>query len=413
MNNLTGKQVFNMSVSRSPKLNLSHIIVLILLVSLIGCDSMSGINDSFSGRRVDYKKQSRSIDRLEMPPDLISNETEDALQIPEVAQQSVKASDYQQTVGSRTNNHPVIVNTRHKRLTASVPLQQQVLPQQDNIELLKEGNVRYLRIHAPRQEIWNKMREFWINKGILIKRESPATGILETEWAENRADIPQDPIRNTLGKYLGSLYSAATRDKYRVRLEATADPDVTELYITHYGMKEVLEGNEGDRTIWVVRPRDPELEIEMLGSMMVYFGVQAQKAKTLLALHQQKKKDKAVLSRNGKGIAQLVIKQTFPRAWRRTGAALDRISFVVEDRDRSKGIYYVQYADPLADETKGGWFSKLKFWGDDHSVKRKYQIHLSAYQKDYTLAQVLDEKGGILSSDTAYRILNLLYEQLK
>ncbi len=378
----------------------SSFIIWATLFLLLGCDSLPDINETFAGRKVDYKKQSRSIDRLEMPPDLISAETEDMLAVPELATtQKAKASDYTATtVGAPASTR--------------LPLGQQVLPRLENIELLKEGNVRYLRIHAPREQVWNKMREFWINKGMLIKRESPSTGILETEWAENRADIPQGPIRNTLGKVLGSLYSAATRDKYRVRIEATTTPDVTEMYITHYGMKEVLEGDEGDRTVWVFRPRDPELEAEMLGSMMIYFGVETQKAKLLLAQQKQQRKDKAVLGRNARGVSQLMIKEPFPRAWRRTGAALDRISFIVEDRNRSRGIYYVQYADPLAEETKGGWFSSLKFWGNDVEDKSKYQIKLTD-KKEYTAVSVLDEQGKELTSDTAYRILTLLYEQLK
>ena len=55
---------------------------------------------------------------------------------------------------------------------------------------------------------------------------------METDWSENRADIPQGFIRKAIGKVMDSVYSAATRDKYRVRLERGADGS-TEIYLTH------------------------------------------------------------------------------------------------------------------------------------------------------------------------------------
>ncbi|MFK5894054.1 MAG: outer membrane protein assembly factor BamC [Pseudomonadota bacterium] len=372
------------------------IIILISQAMLLGCDSMPDINDTFSGRKVDYKKQSRSIERLEVPPQLITTEATEAMVIPDIVEQSAE------------NGTSAKFQTR----VSQIPLSQQVLPVQENIELLKEGNVRYLHIKGSKEQAWNKMREFWLSKGMLIKRETPTTGILETEWAENRADIPQDAIRSALSKVFDGLYSAGTRDKYRVRIEQSMKAGYSELYLTHYGMEEVLEGHEGDRTIWINRPRDPELEAEMLGSMMVFFGLEEHKAKMLLAKKAKQRKDKAVIVRNVKGESLLFIKETFPRAWRRTGAALDRISFIVEDRDRSNGIYYVQYADPLADETKSGWFGSLKFWGKETKDKTKYQIKLTGKDEE-TIVKVLDGNGQENISGTAYRILTLLHEQLK
>ncbi|MFK5984035.1 MAG: outer membrane protein assembly factor BamC [Pseudomonadota bacterium] len=375
----------------------SKLIVLSISTILLGCDSMPDINDTFAGRKVDYKKQSRSIESLEVPPQLITSEISNAMVIPDVVEDPTQISSLAKA------------NTRVRQ----IPLSQQVLPTQENIELLREGNVRYLRLKGSKEQAWNKMREFWLSRGMLIKRETPATGILETEWAENRADIPQDGVRKVLSTVFDGLYSAGTRDKYRVRIEQSTEAGYSELYLTHYGMEEVLEGHEGERTIWIKRPRDPELEAEILGSMMVFFGLEEQKAKLLLANKAKKRQEKATIARNNKGQALLLVKETFPRTWRKTGSALDRINFIVEDRDRSKGIYYVQYADPLADETKGGWFSSLKFWDKNKTKdKTKFQIKLTA-KEDETLIQVQDENGKEVLTDTAYRILTLLHEQLK
>ncbi len=382
----------NLPVSQYTRLALAIAIASILT----GCGGSSGLSDTFAGRKVDYEKQSRDVEPLEIPPDLTSAAYDEMMVVPDI--NTGGSASYEDYAKERQGNRIVI---------------DRVLPEQENIQLIREGkDVRRLVITGTKAQVWEKMREFWLNSGMLVKRENPSTGILETEWAENRADIPQDFIRSTLSLVLESFYSAGTRDKYRVRIEESEQPEKINLYLTHYGMEEVIENETTERTIWKPRPRDPELEAEMLGRMMVYMGVEEQKAKTMLARSTTKKVERATISRNAQGNSRLVVNETFPRAWRRTGVSLDRISFVVEDRNRENGVYFVQYVDPLAEE-KGGFFSGLKFWGEDKPVDQsKYQIKLFA-RGDDTVIIVLDSNGQPDTSKTSYRILNLLHEQLK
>ena len=365
--------------------------------ALIACDSMPDLDDTFAGRKVDYKKQSRDVDSLEIPPDLTSATYDEMMVVPDI--NTGGSASFQDYASERQGGQVVI---------------DKVLPKQSDIQLIREGDdVRHLVITGTKAQTWEKMREFWLNSGMLIKRENPATGILETEWSENRADIPQDFIRSALSYVMESFYSAGTRDKYRVRIEEGDQDGEMNLFLTHYGMEEVIESETTERTIWKPRQRDPELEAEMLGRMMVYMGVEEQKAKALLARSVTKKVDRATISRNAQGNSRLVVKETFPRAWRRTGVALDRISFVVEDRNREDGVYFVQYIDPLAEEKEGGFLSGLKFWKEEVAVdKSKYQIKLFA-RGDDTVIIVLDSNGKPDTSKTSYRILSLLHEQLK
>jgi len=69
---------------------------------------------------------------------------------------------------------------------------------------------------------------------------------------------------------------------------------------------------------------------------------------------------------------RLVVDDTFDRAWRRVGLALDRIGFTVVDRDRSKGVYFVRYANPDLDGGKKdtGFLSKLMFWKETPRTSR-------------------------------------------
>ncbi len=398
MNQSASKNITN-SRMKFTKLAFTKLAIVAAISSaLIACDSMPDLDDTFAGRKVDYKKQSRDVDSLEIPPDLTTATYDEMMVVPDI--NTGGSASYQDYASERQGGNRIVVD--------------KVLPEQNDIELIREGvDVRHLIITGTKAQTWEKMREFWLNSGMLVKRENPATGILETEWSENRADIPQDFIRSALSYVLESFYSAATRDKYRVRIESSDQPGKMNLYLTHYGMEEIIESDVTERTIWKPRPRDPELEAEMLGRLMVYMGVEEQKAKALLARSATKKVDRATISRNDQGNSRLVVRETFPRAWRRTGASLDRISFVVEDRNREEGVYYVQYADPLAEEADDGFFSGLKFWKDKVAVdKSKYQIKLFA-RGDDTVIIVLDSNGKPDTSKTSYRILNLLHEQLR
>ncbi|HEY5217144.1 MAG TPA: outer membrane protein assembly factor BamC, partial [Pseudolabrys sp.] len=242
---------------------------------------------------------------------------------------------------------------------------------------------------------------------------------METDWAENRAKIPNDPIRNLLGKVIDSVYSTGERDKFRTRLERGSAPGTTEIYISHRGMVEVYSSQETHSTVWQPRPADAELEAEFLRRLMVRFGVEDARAKALLAGGDDGKTERAKLVRAGNGEGKLELTESFDRAWRRVGLALDRVGFTVEDRDRSKGYYFVRYVDPQIDGQKDpekdkGFLSKLAFWKSDKSAIKAEQYRVVVKEANgVSEVQVQNKDGQRDNSDTGARILTLLHEQLK
>jgi outer membrane protein assembly factor BamC len=153
----------------------------------------------------------------------------------------------------------------------------------------------------------------------------------------------------------------------------------------------------------------------MLRRLMVRFGVEDARAKSLIAADGVQ--ERAKITKTQEGAGKLALYDSFDRAWRRVGLALDRIGFTVEDRDRSKGLYYVRYVDPEADGQKSekGFLSKLAFWKSDSARKDKreqYRI-LIADSGNGSEVKVLDKEGAPEKSETGTRILTLLYEQLK
>jgi outer membrane protein assembly factor BamC len=246
----------------------------------------------------------------------------------------------------------------------------------------------------------------------------PEAGVLETDWAENRANLPQDFLRGMLGRFADQVYSTAERDKFRTRLERAADGKGTEIYISHRGMREVYSGgsemgNQG-QTRWEPRAADPGLEAEFLRLLMVRLGATEERAK--LAASAAPQPDRAQIVKRSDGAQALQVNEPFDRAWRRVGLALDRVGFTVEDRDRQNGLYFVRYADPESDmalkDAQRGFFGRL-FGSSDPKVKaEQYRVQVRQ-DEERSQVDVLNKEGGAESSRTAQRILTLLHEQLK
>lgn len=364
-------------------------VMLCLAVGMAGCHLLP------EGKKIDYKSAGK-LPPLEVPPDLTAPGTDERYVVPDI-----------NPSGSATFS--AYSKDRNKQPGTGGGTSVLPTPEETSVRVERSGTQRWLVVKGEPEEIWPIVKEFWQELGFLIKVETPETGVMETDWAENRAKIPQDLIRSALSKVLDTLYSSAERDKFRTRLER-GEGGITEIYISHRGMDEVLEANM--RTIWQPRPSDPDLEAEMLARLMMRFGVEEERARKTL-VGPGTAQERARINREKGGV--LTVNEPFDRSWRRVGLALDRVGFTVEDRDRSQGIYFVRYINPDVDNGTAGSsiLSKLLFWRDDASDKPdQYRIQLSEAGSGSEV-KVLNKDGEPEKSDIAGRILNLLYEQLK
>ncbi len=374
---------------------LSRLVMLIVALSLGGCSLMEG-------KKIEYHSAG-TVPSLEVPPDLVLPRRDTRYAVPDIGPRGAATfSAYTQSRAAQ----PATESTR-------------LLPRVEKARIERAGTQRWLVVDQAPQQVWPVIKEFWQELGFIVNVEIPEAGVMETDWAENRAKIPQDLLRRTLGRLIDAVYSTAERDKFRTRIEPSADGQGTEIYISHRGMYEVFEGTQagGDqgvgRTVWQPRPPDPELEAEMLRRLMIRFGLEETRAQTLLA--RPATEPAAMLSRAGDGSAVLVLPERFDRAWRRVGLALDRIGFVVEDRDRVAGEYFVRYADPEAGAKKReGILSRMAFWrsADDKVQALRYRIKLTDAAEG-TRVSVLQDDGRAAAGETGNRIISLLHEQLK
>ena len=375
--------------------------VLLALV-ITGCSSVPGVDQVLPDRKVEYKKSKQAENNLEIPPDLTRSSIQDDLVIPGAGASSATLSRFEQT--------------RPQPGTRSAG--QRVLPKVENIEVIRDGDQRWLLIQANPEDVWFRVVEFWQESGVLLEEQDPTVGIIVTGWLENMADISSDFVTDTFRKFAGGLYSSSTRDQFRVRIENGTSPGTTELYLTHRGMQDqIIQDGQGgvERTVWNPRETDHGLEAAMLRRIMVYLGSTEQAAGTQLAsAKEQARKPRSRLIKAGSQVS-LAVNEYYERAWRLAGVALDRVGFAVEDRNRSDGIYYVRYNDPMRQTEKKGWLSKMVFWDVDEAEidkETQYQIKLTD-SVETTEITVLNSQGSRDNSETALRILTLIQEQIR
>jgi outer membrane protein assembly factor BamC len=377
-----------MTISANSSSTALAVAVLLAGLALSGCTSVS---DALSGDKVDYKSGAATkAPSLAIPPDLSQLTRDSRYVVPGMA---VSANAYQVAQPSAVT--PTATNTI------------------GDVRIERAGSQRWLVVNRPADKLWEPVRDFWKESGFQLPIEQAELGILETDFAENRAKLPQDFIRNTIGKVLDTLYSTGERDKFRTRLERTANGG-TEIFISHRGMVEVVNstsstGGTGS-TVWQPRPADPELEAEFLRRLMVKLGVTQEQSKALVAsgVTRQTSRISAV-----NGIPVLQVDEGFERAWRRVGLALDRTGFTVEDRDRAQGLYFVRYVALNADTKEAGFFSKLfSSSSTGSSMPLKYRIALRS-KDDSTTVSVLNADGKPETSVNAERIVKVLADDLK
>lgn len=336
------------------------------------CFTLIACSGGASNERIDYEG-ARTLPPLDVPPDLSTPVDTGAENIPEV--------------------NSVATEQGRKLLSGK------------GIRIERDGSTRWLVIDASTAKLWPQLRKFWSTIGLQLAKDEPKLGIIETAWGENRADAPGGFIADMVKKVFKNAYAADTRDKYHMRLEPIGK-NRTELFITHYGMKNVvISETEGfAQTAWKARPSDPELENEILNRLVLFLGGDSTVANAALSSQPKQDTQSAI-----KG-STLMIQENFSRSWRLVGLALDRIGLVVEDRNRSEGLYYISRVESLQAAQDKGWLSSL-FSGEGDADGKQWRLQING--KESTTVRVLDENGKPVDDKLAVPLLQRLQESLR
>lgn len=380
--------------------------VALAAVLAAGCSVTETFNEA---TRIDYRSAGTKPP-LDIPPDLVTPRGDNRFSVPQTGRSATTLSDFSR---DRATQAPV------------AGVAPGVLPLPAGVRIERQGNQRWLVVEQTPERVWPVVREFWSDSGFVLRIESPETGIMETDWAENRARVPDSWLRNQLTRLLGSIYVTAERDKFRTRLESNGK--FTEVFVSHRGLVEEFSGPQKESTIWVQRPSDPELEAEFLRRLLLRFAPRdataaavasaaagAAEAPAVVAAPLQPARA-TLVEENGRSFVRL--EDGFDRAWRQVGLALDRSGFTVEDRDRSRGTYFVRYVDPEQEARASGLLSRVFGTGAAKDLSgRRYRIEVTA-QTPGSRVGVLAEDGSPPATEADRRIANriaaILRDQLR
>ena len=363
-----------------------------VLLWLAGCGSL---NPFSSSKGVDYKSTA-SVPSLEVPPDLTMPAFDDR---------------YRDRPGSATASGLA---------AGTQPARTGLLPTIDAGRIERAGTQRWLVVQGTPEAVWGLARDFWASNGFTMALERPDIGIMETDWAENKALLPQNWVRRQLGRIVDLVYDTGERDRFRTRIERGERPGTVEVYISHRGMVETpttkgAQGGGGMDFQWKMKDPNPELEAEMLQRMLVRMGTPEQVAQT--AVTRPIEVSLAKVEKRPDGQPLLAFDDPFDRAWRRVGLALDRVGFTVVDRDRQKGMYFVRYVDPdgsPSSKKDDSWLSKLAFWRSEDTSRFQEQYRIVVAETGgKSQVSVQDKNGAPDKSATAEKMLALLQVQLR
>ncbi|HEX5685192.1 MAG TPA: outer membrane protein assembly factor BamC [Ideonella sp.] len=367
--------------------------VLLLAFGLGGCSLLSDTtpgNDS-----LDYRSGATKTPTLEVPPDLTPL-ARDGRYLPQSGSVSASA---------------LASGTARPAVDAGAP--SVAIQKAGDVHLERAGDQRWIVSPQTPDQLWPRVRQFWLDRGFTIAREDAEAGTLETGWAENRAKLPNDIVRRTIGSVVSGLFDTGERDRFMMRMERGTNG--TEIYIAHHGIEEKVMGrNASEEVKWSARPADPQLEREMLTRLMISLGAKDEVARAEVAAASGTAPAPKARVVSGKPGATLEVDDALERAWRRIGLALDRGGFTVEDRDRNQGLYFVRFVDTKeAAKDEPNFFTRW-FSGDDQAAKalNRYRIQVKA-EGNGTQVTVLNYKGEPDNSANAQKIVSLLADELK
>lgn len=278
-----------------------------------------------------------------------------------------------------------------------------VLPQSPRVSITRFGELRWITVDSPPEQVWERLGEFLDAQGVPLDTERPALGLAETEWLYTARPFGRGPFAPRVEE----PGAAQVADRYLIRVERGEDESEADVFVAH---RRLARDERGE---WRFVGADPFLEAELLRSLAIYYGVPASESVRRVA-NATGAAPASSIERNEAGQPVLDLQQGFFDAWRRVGLALDRAAFTVTQRNRDQRYFQLRY-DTQADSARPeeGFFASLAFWRDDiPETVATYRLVLDSLD-DGTRLRLTTEQGEPAPDDQAGEILALLRQRLE
>lgn len=348
--------------------------ITVLLVSVLtACSSISALDKVVKDNRAKYQKAT-VLPPLAVPPDLSTERINDEF--------------------AETNNDEPYIEFDG---AADNPLTQKY-----NVEpstkpaLMGEGQNRYLVVYGEDRILWQRMLDFWANNNIAIKRQDQGLGLLDTDVDEDgyayRSYTEQGDRPNSLKIYITAAGFDSDDKKNEAKLRQLAE---------HMGKLYLADNN-------ISSPAQQQISTQRPTTANRITTQTVSRPATPTVID-------AVIIDEASEHQALMVDLPLDDVWRRVGRILNSKYFVVQDRERDKGVYFVQYLDPflLAKTKERSLMSKMAFWQDEQDYAPDLFYYIKIVTDDGQSKVIIKDIDQIrTSSPSARRLLRLLQEKM-
>jgi len=329
--------------------------ILLLTLFISGCfyPDLEKNNDPLIKENLTFNYYSdKSVSNLEIPPDLTSPDYQNSFRLSNLAPNAKK---------NIISNSADVDNS-------------EILKPSSDIRIIKDGTKRWLEIDKDSETVWQLSLDFLKTMGFNIEISNKKTGIIQTNFLENRPkpNLPKSSLNfiKQMMQDFGKTYSLASLDRYRIRIEPNNKNTKTEVFLTLDQMQEVVSKkvSDVDHTVYQAVPKNESIEVEMLYNLMVFLGGDAATSREKIINSSVKENSPIFEIKDSiNGYAKLVVDMSVVEAWDNISWALDQARVDIEDKDFIEKTFYINDA-----RTSDKGISSLIF-GED-AIKKSFQI---------------------------------------
>ncbi|ASJ76071.1 outer membrane protein assembly factor BamC [Granulosicoccus antarcticus] len=259
--------------------------------------------------------------RSDASPDVVYDTRAEAARELQVPPDLTDISNAEQFVLPGTSGGPVTRNT--------------LLPEFSTVRFERAGQQSWLTFERSPEDIWPELLAFAKKEKYLIYKTEPATGLLVTQWRPASAVAKANLLKNLIGA--DEEYS---RLSFRIERNGTG----SRLFARSQAASEkVANAPASDKIAWPASSHDPEETSAVLNSLLVFLGVEEQKARGIIDAGQASLvTDEALVQETGAG-RQLVVQRGFKPTFTAVLAALNQLDYAVTSSD--DGVGRIEFMD--------------------------------------------------------------------
>ncbi len=336
---------------------LSLLLISCNLSLISGCSFLFGNEGYFRSRSMDYQAAEQTRP-LVLPPDMEVVARPDIYPIPDI-----RAGDYYS---------PQDIE--------EIPRPESLLSvfEDAGLEMVSDGERQWLVAERDFPELWEDLTLFFKASGVELEQVDPESRTLITAWLQPRQKEAEG-FWDSFVEFFSFDSTPYLREKFRIQVEDGQKHNQYNLLVDHVRIDTRDEELPATGAIdWTLSDDDDEQELvaAMYDELVNYLSDDEVRFRRSSLFSQNLTSQASyLLTRDGNDFPVLVMQRDFNRAWIAVAEALEKSGLIIEDRNRSLGIFYLNYGE------------------DDEGEPVQYQLKLNRAENGIQVAvQISDDE---------------------